>query len=162
MKTLPNIALMLFSSFYVYSNDEGLTALKTHAAVKKITAENIKNGISTAVWNAEKSAVVACFRGREATLCLVAYKNGDSYSISDVSKVESYNFGKLGFRRSHYSRFLTEPIKWKEDEAGFTYQGFGAAAKYEIYFRTRAWTKGQRYTVGEPLVLTASWKPLWR
>jgi len=161
MKSLCITAFLILSSVLAYSNETGFKALRAYAVSKKVSAENIKKGIEGAVWKTDKSAVAACFKTKGATLCIVAYMDGERYLISDVSNVESFNFGKLGFPRSHYTRFITEPVSWNES-GGFIYTNFGGRAKHQILFRTRAWKKKQRYTVGEPLILDSAWKPLWR
>ena len=135
--------------------------IRLFAEKHDVPKKNLKAGLEGAVWKKDRSAVAVCFLRPDSTLCLVAYRTADSFSISDFSRVEGMNFGKLGFRRSHYNRFLTEPTEWNET-GRFIYTNFGGRARHQISFRTRVWKDGQRYTVGEPLILDEGWKPLWR
>ena len=68
----------------------------------------------------------------------------NKFIISDVSLVESGNFGKLGTAtRNKYEKYKTFPTKWLKTEGDY----------FQIEFTTQAWKNGQRYTVKEPLVV---------
>lgn len=61
--------------------------------------------------------------------------------------------GKLGLNvRETYDSFALGPVKWIERSDGL----------YMLEIKTHAWKDGQRYTVSEPVVISAEGKPLWR
>ena len=161
MKSLVTALILFMAVSVCLGDDKAVEAIQQFAEEQKVSAEELKKGLGGLIWKRDKSAVAACFQSSESTLCLVAYQTSDGFKISDVSRVEGMNFGKFGFRRSHYDRFLTEPIEWNET-GRFIYTNFNGRARHQIRFQTRAWRGGQRYTISEPLILDADWKPLWR
>ncbi|MCF6439511.1 hypothetical protein L1077_08735 [Pseudoalteromonas luteoviolacea] len=81
----------------------------------------------------DKSAKAYCHKINE-TVCIVLVKGVST----DVSAIENKNIGKLGVTpKSDYDKVVTFPSKWLR----FNKDG------NLIQFTTRAWLKGQRYTI---------------
>lgn len=161
MRLLFAITILMLLSAFSRGGEEALEAIRRYAVKRDISEKSLEAGLKGAVWKKDKSAVALCFLHPDASLCLVAYRSANGYSISDVSRVEGMNFGKLGFERPIYDRFVTEATEWNET-GSFIYTNFGGRARHQVSFRTRAWLDGQRFTVTEPLILDEEWKPLWR
>ena len=126
-----------------------------HAATRQsqISGSEVTRAAKLALWNVDKTAAAVVLKRPEASLVLVFLRkpNGE-FATVDVSDVESGNFGKLGFRRSHYQRFETTPVEWRQRTDGL----------FQVVMQTRAWASGQRYTASEPLIIRPDGTPLWR
>ena len=154
MKVLYSIIVIFSLSVHLHGGENQIIMSAQRAAkAAKVSAPEIKKGITNAFWGPDNSVLAVTFSKEEGTLCLVVFHDKNSQlKVVDVSPVESGNFGKLGFRRSHYQKYTTFPKKWiaREDDL------------IQISFVTQAWLNGQRYTVSEPLIIQRDGTPLFR
>lgn len=155
------VLFLLFSCCSFYAQESADGALTAYAKENEVSEAGIKQGLENAVWKEDRSAVAVCFRRDGTTLCVVAFRDGDRYSISDVSKVEGANFAKLGFSRFTFEKYLTEPVEWNETNRAI-YTDFGLKVWRQITFRTQAWKNGQRYSVSRHLTFDEKWEPRWQ
>jgi hypothetical protein len=110
--------------------------------------------LGTGLWNSNRTAIAIGIPKPKASLVFVFLRQtGGKYLAADCSGVEGGNFGKLGIAgRAAYGRFETTPVEWLHRDDGM----------FQVVMRTRAWKSGKRYTVTEPLVVTADGTPLYR
>lgn len=153
-------ALLILSVPLAFAETEPLATARDYAAKQGVPELEIKRGMESALWREDKSAVALCFANAKGTVCLVLVKtNEGAFKLIDVSRVEGMNFGKIGERRERYQRFQTVPEKWRsENDTWWSHP----EALCQVRFITRAWLNGQRYTVGEPLVIKKDMTPWWR
>ena len=103
--------------------------------VKKHNLE-IMNIESNCLWNESRTAIAVC-SNEQTTKCYIV----DSETVTDVSIIQKSNLGKISIiEKSKYESVITEPKKWLSSKK----------KQYLVLFQTRAWLKGQRYTVSGP------------
>jgi hypothetical protein len=133
-------------------NDK-LMAAARHALSSTMDKKALDTMILGGLWNTNKTALVASHHksGGSVVYIFIRQASGDFLPV-DVSRVEEGNFGRLGFRRTHYHRFETVPTEWsKRDDS-----------KLQVWIRTRAWKNGQRFTVAEPVLVASDGTIFWR
>lgn len=123
---------------------------------RDLSTNALVRALPNGVWNSNRTALAISLPrpAPQATVLLVFLRqtNG-SFLATDASGVEGGNFGKLGTAgRRGYERFETTPMRWLPREDGF----------FQVLVRTRAWQKGKRYTVAEPLVIRPDGTVLYR
>lgn len=92
-------------------------------------------GIS--LWSDNKEAKAVCINDTK-TSCFIFI---GSQKIN-ISQVENINLGKLGAKaRDAYSKVKSFPSKWLKSDDG----------EFMVIITTEAWSKGQLYTVSEPV-----------
>lgn len=91
---------------------------------------NANANVNEILWRSDKNARAYCNK----TVCTVLVKG----ISTDVSAIENKNIGKLGVTpKADYDKVITFPSKWlRTNEYGDL-----------IQFTTKAWLKGQRYTI---------------
>lgn len=127
-----------------------LCALFLTLAMASAHAQNPPAG---ALWNADKTAAVASsHQGNRSTVIAYVRQKDGSFSTIDLSRIEGGALGQLGRPRSDYERLETTATEWIPRSDGLL----------QLEFRIRAWRKGQRYTVHEPLVFHPDGRVIWR
>ena len=127
------ILLFLFYPLYAFSDESCSNFLEKH------TLDNDVVDLAC-LWNESHTAVAVCLK-KVTTKCFVI----DSENITDVSKIEQSNLGKLGIaKKAEYKSVQTKPIEWLSSKENL----------FLVSFQTRAWLKGQRYTVAGPAAVT--------
>jgi hypothetical protein len=134
--------------------DGGLLAAARKALPQEISTNEIARALDTGLWNSNRTAIVIGIPKPKASLVFVFLRQtGAKYLGVACSAVEGGNFGKLGIAgRAAYDRFETTPVEWLHRDDGM----------FQVVMRTRAWKSGKRYTVTEPLIITADGTPLYR
>ena len=88
---------------------------------------------SEVLWRTDKNALAFCDKTNEST-CFVVVNNNST----DVSLIEGKNIGKLGVTpKDQYDKVVTLPSSWKRTDSDGDL----------VIFTTKAWLKGQRYTI---------------
>lgn len=152
------VAIALPTSLVV-AEDTADVAVQAYAREKGVSKREIERGMQNCVWRKDMSAVAVCFRRDGPSLCLVAFRQGDRFLISDVSAIERANFARFGFPHTGCERFLTEPVEWYEPGRD---AGLDSRDRHRITFRTCAWKSGKRYILSKPVLLNSKWMPLWQ
>jgi len=148
----------LFATVYVALAqpriDDGLVIAARKALPQVISTNEIIRALGTGLWNSNRTAVAMGIPKPKASLVFVFLRQtGGKYRAVDCGGVEGGNFGKLGIAgRAAYDRFETTPVEWLHRDDG----------RFQVVMRTRAWKSGRRYTVTEPLIVTADGTPLYR
>jgi hypothetical protein len=123
------------------------------AAPADVTDAQLATALSKGLKHPDGSAVAIAIPRAEASLILILIRKSDgSYVAADASQVEIANFGFFGRKRHEYERYETKPIKWLPRDDGLL----------QVSIQTRAWRKGQRYTVAEPLIIKPDGSVLFR
>jgi hypothetical protein len=120
----------------------------------RISDDSLRNGIPMAVWTATRNAVAAAFHDDSGSFLVtfICTPQGE-FRGSDISPVESANFGKLGGELRSFRRFETKPIRW--DRVGVPF--------FQVIIETAAWRdKGGRLVATEPLIINPGGTPFFR
>lgn len=150
LRKLIQVALVLVASAAIASDK---TQIHSALRVAGLSQEELARASNALLPNRDKTAVVVAVHRQQRSLVLILLRqSGGAYRAVDVSAVEDGNFGKLGFPRSHYDRFETQPVEWRARKDGLL----------QVVIRTRAWQSGRRYTTSEALILRLDGTPLWR
>lgn len=150
VRTLIQAALALVATTAIASDESQI-----HSALRVagLSAEELAGTSKTVLANRDRTAVaVAVHRQQRSLVLILLRQTGGEYRAVDVSPVEEGNFGKLGFPRSRYDRFETQPVEWIARKDGL----------FQVVIRTRAWQSGCRYTTAEALIVRPDGTPLWR
>jgi hypothetical protein len=149
-RTFTATVLFLVASAAIAGDDSPIQSALRAAG---LSAAELVRASSAALSNRDGSAVAVSVPRQQRSLVLVLLRqaSGEYYTV-DVSAVEDGNFGKLGFPRSRYDRYETQPVEWRARDDGL----------FQVVMRTQAWQGRQRFTVSEPLLLQPSGTPLWR
>jgi hypothetical protein len=128
--------------------------LQSAATRFHLTPAEIQTAAQKAVWNEHRNAAAIALPRAQGVLAIVLLQQpGGDFLAVDVSPVEAANLGKLGLKgRRIYERVETTPLEWLPRKDG----------SFQIVFRTRAWSGGQRYTVTEPLIIASDGRVFWR
>jgi len=138
MKLILAASIYFILSSALFAEESIETRIKKLSVLQNISDTDFNKGISTGLWNNEKTALAITFHSSTKTICLVIITLNNKFIISDVSQVESGNFGKLGTAtRNKYEKYKTFPTKWLKTEGDY----------FQIEFTTQAWKNGQRYTL---------------
>jgi hypothetical protein len=153
MRTISLIFLaVLLASGMGYSEENVLARARKMAETEGVKIEDINSGIKEALWNKDKSAVAIAFYRPKGSLCVVYIRTSEGeFKELEIKRAESDAFGRLGFKISHYDRFVTKPYKWADRED-----------VYHIHYITRTWKDGQRYTSSGQVVITHEGKPIYQ
>jgi hypothetical protein len=128
--------------------------LQSAATKLHLTPAEIQTAAQKAVWNEHRNAAAITLQRAQGVLAIVLLQQpGGNFLAVDVSQVEAANLGKLGLKgRRVYERVETTPLEWISRKDGL----------FQMAFRTRAWSGGQRYTVTEPLIIALDGRVVWR
>jgi hypothetical protein len=158
MKMIRTLIIICCFAMHLSCAADGMETELVQAAIKHLsqsfTEEDIRNSVKQGLWNAGRSAVVIALPGtKKTTIVMFIQGNGKSFKPVDISLVEDGSLGKIGIGgRKSCSKVESVPVEWiaRDDEC------------FQIKIRTRAWKDGQRYTVYEPLIVTADGRALYR
>ncbi len=146
------IAASVLASADELKIEEKLLAAAKKALSASVDEDDLPTTIASGLWNSEKTALaVVHHRSKGSIVYIFIRQKTGEYLAVDASDVESGNFGKLGFKRTHYDRFKTELVEWMKSED----------SKLQIFVRTRAWKNGVRYTASEPLLIASDGTVFW-
>ncbi len=121
--------LLLFYPMPILANGSCTNFFEGQSSKKYIADQNC-------LWNETHTAAAVC-ANETLKKCFIA----DSKNVTDVSNIQSSNLGKLGVtKKSEYSSVSTKPKEWVSSKEN----------THVVTFQTRAWLKGQRYTVSGP------------
>ena len=149
-RTLTKTAMILVASAAIAADEPRLDSALRAAG---LSADEMARATDAALPKRGGSAFAIAVHRKQRSLVLVLLRQASGeYRAVDVSAVEDGNFGKLGFPRSRYDRFETQPVEWLARADGW----------FQVVIRTRAWQSGQRYTASEPLIIRPDGTPVWR
>jgi hypothetical protein len=135
--------------------DDSLLAAAQKAMLGKIAANQSIRALDVGLWNSDRTAVAVSVpqqHPKDSVVFVFLRRPDGTYLATDVSSVETGNFGKLGPPRTDCERFETTPVEWLHRDDGL----------FQVRIRTRAWRAGQRYTVYEPLIIRPDGAVLYR
>jgi len=123
----------MFIPLPVFADESCLNLLEKHSL-------NIGNTESNCLWNKDHTAVAIC-SNEQTTKCYIV----DPKNATDVSRIQQSNIGKLGIAKEvEYEPIKTTPKEWLSSKQN----------QYLVLFQTKAWLKGQRYTISGPVAIT--------
>ncbi|WP_444909964.1 hypothetical protein [Microbulbifer sp. TRSA005] len=118
---------------------------------KNISREKLSLAIDQGKWNKWKSAYALCYKEESSQCYLIIFGAGDPH-VTDMSKIEHANLGKLGAPGTKYKNVKTTVTKWFYSDNRF----------FQLELKTVAYRDGQRLTVTEPVFVKKNGELIYR
>jgi hypothetical protein len=137
--------------FDCQANESDIGLILSKTVSEKHTEIELNTLTENASWNDERTAFTTFQKLKQGTYIAVFIKQNDgSYTLTDISIAETYNFGAIGHKREYYDKYKSYPSKWSVATDGFF---------LDIQITTQAWKDGQRFTYIDRVRLKQSGSP---